>query len=319
MHPASDTARQNSSNEQVVTTTNSLKFVKFNGLRIACESFGNPQHQTVLLIMGMGAQMLVWPDALCQLIASRGFYVIRFDNRDIGLSSKSQGRVPGLVSGFCGSLLGIPVTAPYTLWDMAADCRDLLAALRRPRAHIVGSSMGGMIGQIFAVRYPERTISLSLIMSDSGYSGLPSKDLNLLRTLLSKPPTSATPNELIHHKLKIIKSIGSKSFPGASGELVARLQKVLSRSSDDAVGALRHCAAVMATGSLKQLQLLIKAPTLILHGDEDPLIPPARSQAMAGRIRHAKFEVIAGMGHDFPSPLLARIGKSLSEHLMDPR
>ncbi|WP_157496844.1 alpha/beta fold hydrolase [Hahella ganghwensis] len=291
----------------------SVKYAHLNRVRIAYETFGDPAAPTLLLIMGLGAQMLVWPDALCRHLASQGFHVVRFDNRDIGLSSKIDGINTNLTLNLIRKKFGLALSAPYNLEDMAQDAAELLDHLNIKRAHIAGASMGGMIAQVLAANHPERVISLSLIMTSSGFSAMPTFSPRLALSLIRKQ-TFQNRDLLYQHKIKLIRAIGSTSYPAPEAELLSRLSRVIERCDNDAPGTRRQTTAMMVTGRLDRFQNKIFCPTQVLHGDEDQLIRAAQGREVAQRIRGASYELIQGMGHDFPTPLLARISRLLRQH-----
>ncbi|OZG72594.1 hypothetical protein BTA51_15225 [Hahella sp. CCB-MM4] len=289
------------------------RFAQLSKVRIAYETFGNPENPAMLMIMGLGAQMLVWPDALCQVLANSGLYIIRFDNRDIGLSSQFDKHPTSLTLNLIRQKFGLPSSAPYSLEDMAQDAAELLDHLNIKRAHIVGASMGGMIAQVLAACCPERLISLSVIMTSSGFSGIPTFSPKLAISLIRKR-TFESQKHLLEHKVKIIRAIGSSSYPSPDLELMSRLSRVLERNDNDAPGTRRQTAAIMATGALDRYQRIIRCPTQVIHGDEDRLIRPEQGKEVARKIEGSRFEQIHGMGHDFPTPLLARVCRLLTQH-----
>ncbi len=290
-------------------------YAQLSNVRIAYETFGKADNPAVILIMGLGAQMLVWPDALCEALASQRLYVVRFDNRDIGLSSRVSSCLPNLTISLLRKKVGLRPNAPYDLVDMATDTSELLSHLSIKQAHIAGASMGGMIAQVFAAKFPERTLSLTVFMTSSGVTTFPVFNPKLALSLIRKPNLDS-PGSLLQHKLRLIRAIGSRSYPTPESEIIARVKRVLERSLDDSTGIRRQTAALMATGSLQLLQQVIHCPTLVIHGDEDQLIRPELGRQVAQNIAAARFELIEGMGHDFPRPLHARLGRLMSEHII---
>ncbi len=293
-----------------------VKFAHLEDSIIAYETFGDSRHPLVLMIMGLGAQMLVWPESLCQFIAEQGYFVVRFDNRDIGLSSKWEQHKPKLVRNYCRSKVGLAISSPYRLEEMAKDSVALIQHLGHTDAHIVGASMGGMIAQIIAANFPHLTRSLSILMSDSGYTGIPAINLKLGLCLLGKSNSSNCAAKQLEHRISLIRAIGSKTYPTCSSLLRDRVEKVMTRNTDDTPGTRRQCTALLATGSLESMQRHIRKSTLVIHGDEDRLIPFQRGLGISQRIQRSRFELVAGMGHDFPPPLIARLGRSISSHLL---
>ena len=285
-----------------------------NGITLEYETFGNPADPAILLIMGLGGQLLLWPEALCQALARGGFYVIRYDNRDVGLSSKidSAGK-PDLTRAGLRLLLGLPVRSGYSLEDMAADAIGLLDALRIRQAHIVGMSMGGMIGQILAAQHSERVASFTAIMTTSGNPRLPQASFKL-RLRLTRRPKRTDRESLIQHSMNTWKLIGSPGYRTDDATLRAMVERDQQRSLYPR-GMARQTLAIMAAKSRLPLLKKIVAPTLVIHGEADPLVPVAAGHELAREIAGARLELIAGMGHDLPGPLLPRIGQLILGHV----
>jgi len=285
-----------------------------NGITLEYETFGSPADPAILLIMGLGGQLLLWPEALCQALAQGGFYVIRYDNRDVGLSSKiDNAGKPNLTRAGLRLLLGLPVQSGYSLEDMAADAVGLLDALRIRRAHIVGMSMGGMIGQILAAQHGERVASFTAIMTTSGNTRLPQASFKL-RLRLTRRPQRTDRESLIRHSMNTWKLIGSPGYPSD----VATLRAMVERDQQRCLyprGMARQTLAIMAAKSRLPLLKQIVAPTLVIHGEADPLVPVAAGHELAREIAGARLELIAGMGHDLPAPLLPRIGGLILGHV----
>lgn len=276
-----------------------------NGLQLAYESLGDPSHPTILLIMGLGMQLIAWPDGFCQALVEQGYRVVRFDNRDCGLSTKvDQVPVPNMLLNALRYRIGLPVAAGYSLYDMADDAAGLLDALGIFRAHVVGVSMGGMIGQTLAARHPDRVLSLTSIMSSTGARNLPGPTMEATLALLSRPRKNDL-QSLIEHQVKVFSVFGSPGFPYDQQVLRAEIERALQRSRC-ARGIIRQLAAIMATGDRTRDMAHIKAPTLVIHGDKDPLVPVAAGRDTAAKIPGAKLRIIEGMGHDLaPWPLMA--------------
>lgn len=293
------------------------QFARVGDLDLCWQGFGDPENPAVVLIMGLGTQMIAWPVSLCEAIASSGYHVIRFDNRDIGLSSKCQSprgkRRTSMQEGFVRSLLGLPVTSAYTLDDMAADTVGLMDTLGIDQAHIVGASMGGMIGQLVAADYPDRVLSLTSIMSATGSRWVPPGKPAVMQRLGTAPPSNER-DSLIAHYYQTMRMIGSPGYPTPSDELRRRVAAGLDRSYYPA-GTARQMMAIFASGSRVEKLKRIKAPTLVIHGDADPLVPLAGGRHTAKCIPGAELEVIEGMGHDFPPQLVPRIAGLLVGHL----
>jgi pimeloyl-ACP methyl ester carboxylesterase len=282
-------------------------------LEIEYETLGDPSASPMLLVMGLGAQLVRWPDALCRALADGGHFVIRFDNRDIGLSSKlgHHGRVR-LLPAVVRRRLGLPVAAPYTLDDMAADAVGLLDALGIRRAHVVGASMGGMIAQIVAARHADRVASLVCAMTSSGARALPGPRLGLQLRMLRGFPRHGREAQ-IRAKAEIYARIGSPGFPVPRDELDAKVAREHDRSHYPQ-GYARQLLAILASGDRTAILRDVRARTLVIHGREDPLIPVAAAHDLHARIAGAKLEVIEGMGHDLPPALVPRIARAILAH-----
>jgi pimeloyl-ACP methyl ester carboxylesterase len=289
--------------------------VAANGLQFEVESFGDPADPAVLLIMGLGMQLTAWPEPFCRRIADAGYRVLRFDNRDIGLSSKIATTMrPNVPLEAMRYLLRLPVRAPYRIADMADDARGVLDALGIDRAHLAGVSMGGMIAQNLAASTPSRCISLTSIMSSSGARHLPLAKPRVLRLMLSRPPRQAPLEQLVAHYARLFRALGGPGFANPDAELRERLMLSVQRCHHPA-GTLRQLLAVVASGDRSDLLGRIEAPTLVIHGDADPLLPLPHGQDCARKIRGATFESIAGMGHDLPSSLVPVLADKLIGHL----
>jgi pimeloyl-ACP methyl ester carboxylesterase len=265
-----------------------------NGITLCHESFGDPSDPAVLLIMGLGTQMVAWHEAFCADLAGRGFHVIRFDNRDSGRSTRMDGApVPSLAQI---ATRRIPAP-PYKLADLALDAVGLLDVLEIDRAHIVGASMGGMIAQTIAARHPSRTRSLTSIMSSTGarWSGQPA--LRSYPVLLGKAPSER--EAYITHAAKMWSIIGSPGFERDELELRALLELSFERGPSPA-GTARQLGAILASGDRRRELRAVQAPTLVIHGEADKLVSPSGGRATAKAIDGAELLTIPGMGHDLP-------------------
>jgi proline iminopeptidase len=287
--------------------------VAANGIRIEYEETGDRSAPAIVLIMGLGMQLIAWPEALCGGLADRGFRVVRFDNRDVGKSTKVV--KPGAIAvaaAFARALLGLPVSPPYTLRDMAADALGLMDALHIGSAHIVGVSMGGMIGQIIAAEHAGRARSLTSIMSSSGDPNLPHGDRRVLRALM-RPRSSRDRERAIRQAMAFYRLIGSPGFPTGEAELRAKVERSITRCYYPRSFA-HHLLAVTACGSRVDMLSRIRLPTLVLHGADDPLVPVAAGQDTAARIAGARLRIIPGMGHDLPAGLVPILLDAIAEH-----
>ena len=283
------------------------KLAESNGIALCYQEFGDPSDETVLLVMGLGMQMLAWDEDFCELLAGRGFHVIRYDNRDTGLSTKLSGRV-----NIPAGMLGLTGSAVYDVDDMAADARGLLDHLEVGRAHVVGASMGGMIAQQLAARHPDRVASLTSIMSTTGRrkpSTMPRFDA--MRLLLSRPAT--TREEYVDSVVGLIGVIGSPGYPADPERLRAQAARAWDRSFYPS-GIARQLMAIMASGDRTADVRRITAPSLVIHGLADRLVPPRGGRDTAAAIEGARLELIDGMGHDLPSQLWERIGGLVTGH-----
>ena len=280
--------------------------VNANGIKIEYESFGAPDSPAILLVMGLGMQLTGWPDPFCQKLAAGGFRVVRFDNRDIGLSTYFDDRgVPKMAWQFIKARIGMKVRGPYDLNDMAADAVGLMDALQLREVHIVGASMGGMIAQQVAAKYAARVRSLVSIMSTSGDRRLPPATRDAQRALFARPENPQDPHSVVDHYVKVFGVIASPGFPTAPADLRARMQASVARSYHPQ-GVARQLVAILASGDRSKDLATIHKPTLVIHGDSDPLVRPACGEDTAKKIPGAKLSIIKGMGHDMAAwPVLA--------------
>ncbi|HXZ59418.1 MAG TPA: alpha/beta hydrolase [Steroidobacteraceae bacterium] len=285
-----------------------------NGLTLEYESLGDPARPAIVLIMGLGMQLVGWPDDFCRRLATEGYRVVRFDNRDCGLSSRIRRRPwPSPLLAFTAARLGLPVLAPYSLEDMAKDTVALMDALGIEKAHVVGASMGGMIAQVLAARFPSRVLSLTSMMSASGRrkGARPSKEA--LRVFLRRPAAHAGVAAVIAYLVDVFTVIGSPGFPTERRLLQERITGWVRRAYDPA-GTTRQLLAVVASGDRRRLLQRIVAPTLVIHGADDPLVPVEAGRDTARNVRGAKLLIIEGMGHDLPDALLPRLAKEIASH-----
>lgn len=287
--------------------------IQANGIDIEIEDTGG-SGVPVLLIMGLGGQLIHWPDSFTQPLVDAGYRVIRFDNRDAGLSHHftDLGR-PRLGWLALQRALGLKPQPPYTLADMAQDSLGVLDALQLPRAHIVGVSMGGMIAQRLAIAAPERCLSLTSIMSSSGARGLPGPQPQVVRAFFAKP-RMRDPEAVLRYYLDFFEVIGSPAFPSRREEMAEVIMRGYQRSYDPE-GNVRQLVAIMADHARPQELTSVRVPTLVLHGREDPFVPLACGEDTARRIPGAQLAVIDGMGHDLPPEASALLMQHLLPHL----
>jgi pimeloyl-ACP methyl ester carboxylesterase len=285
--------------------------VRANDIEIEFDTFGARSERPLLLVMGLGAQMIHWEDEFCSALAERGHYVVRFDNRDVGLSQHfDEAGVPNLVEIVTRLQSGEPVQAPYDLDDMADDAAALLDALDLEAAHVCGASMGGMIAQAMAIRHGERVRSLTSIMSSTGNPALPASKPEAMAALMSPAGTSL--EEVLDRAVYVSGVIGSPRFQRDAAEIRAKAARAFERSFHP-VGVARQMAAVAAHGNRRPRLEALNVPALVIHGTEDPLVPVTSGidthEALAG----SRLLLIEGMGHDLPRPVWPRIVEAITE------
>ncbi|WP_077002054.1 alpha/beta fold hydrolase [Variovorax sp. KK3] len=273
-----------------------------NGIQIEVEDSGGEGRPVVLLIMGLGMQLIAWPDDFVQTLIDAGFRVVRHDNRDIGLSQGfDEAPAANLLWQSVRQRIGLQVRSAYSLQDMANDALGVLEALGIRHAHVVGASMGGMIAQRVAASAPDRVTSLVSIMSSSGARQLPGPRADVAAALMRRP-ASRTEAALVAHSLGLVRLISSPAYPQEERALTERITRGLRRAYRPA-GVVRQMLAIGADSGRHVLLSRIASPTLVLHGDADPLVPMACGQDTARRIPGARFVSVAGMGHDMPPPV----------------
>lgn len=290
--------------------------VQANGLSIEVEDSGpGAPRPPVLLVMGLGMQLTGWPDAFVRALADAGHRVVRFDNRDIGLSARLDHLgAPNLLWESVRLRMGLGVRAPYPLQAMADDAVGVLDALGIAQAHVVGASMGGMIAQRMALAAPGRVLSLTSIMSSSGARGLPGPKPQVLQAMLGRPRDHSEPSLLAHYQ-RLFAAIGSPAHPVPPADLRKRILESVRRGGYRPAGTARQMAAVVADVTRAGELPRITAPTLVLHGTDDPLVPPACGEDTARRIPGARFVPIPGMGHDLPPGVVELLLPPLLAHL----
>jgi pimeloyl-ACP methyl ester carboxylesterase len=275
-----------------------------NDIELHYEDLGNIGDPPVLLIMGLGAQLVLWHEEFCQKLVDLGYRVIRFDNRDVGLSTKLHGRRAGgkLVPNLLRSFAGRPSPCVYRLEDMADDAAAVLDHLGIERAHIVGASMGGMIAQIFAAEHPDRTAGLGIIFSSNNSPLLPPPAPDALMALIKGPHPSSPREVIVENSVRVSKIIGSPAYMKSDDELRADAIETYERSFYPQ-GIGRHFSAILGSGSLKRYDARITAPTVVIHGRADRLMRPSGGRAIARAIPSARLVLFDGMAHDLPEPL----------------
>jgi pimeloyl-ACP methyl ester carboxylesterase len=284
-----------------------------NGITIAYEDAGPRDAPVILLIMGLGGQLTLWPDEFVAALNARGFRTIRYDNRDVGLSTRFEAAgVPNIKWMIAKSMLGLRPRAPYTIADMAADGMALLDALGVKCAHIVGASMGGMIAQHIAAKWPDRALSLTSVMSTTGNRRLPRARPDAMRALAGRP-MAGDPEAMIDYAKHAARVIGSPGYPPDPDRLDWRVRRDFNRAWYPP-GFARQMAAIIADGDRRAMLRTIKVPTLVIHGEDDPLVPPAGGEDTARNISGARLMTIPGMGHDLPLALVDTLADAVAEH-----
>ena len=289
------------------TRPRSKQMAKMNvgAVQLEYDTFGNKDDEAILLIMGLGGQMILWEPDFCNELASRGYHVIRFDNRDVGLSTWfDEAGVPDVAKVFLDGMAGLPVESAYSLDDMAEDCVGLLRGLGIESAHIAGGSMGGMVAQTVAINHPEMARSLTSIMSTTGRPGLPGPTPDAAAILATPPPD--TREQFIEEAVRRDGVIGSPDFPASPEFLAERAARGYDRAFHP-TGTARQLAAIAAHGDRTERLQKLTLPTVVIHGDKDPLIPIASGEATHAAIADSEFLTIEGMGHDLPRPCWPQI------------
>jgi pimeloyl-ACP methyl ester carboxylesterase len=286
--------------------------VTANGITLEVEDHGSPSGEPLVLIMGLGMQLIAWHEDLVQMLVDKGFRVLRFDNRDIGLShSFDHVGVPNLGIEALKHVVGLPVKSPYSLGDMANDTAGLMDVFGIKQAHVCGASMGGMVAQQLALRHPHRVKSLTLMMTSSGSRRLSQPSLKVRSAMLSRPDDPKSFDSIVSHYVGIYKLIGSPGYPSADEWLRRRLSMSVRRSYRPQ-GTARQLTAIVADGDRSSQLPQIKVPTQVLHGLQDPLVPVDAGKQLASLIPGAKLDLVEGMGHDLPTALYPRFAAGIS-------
>jgi pimeloyl-ACP methyl ester carboxylesterase len=288
-------------------------------VRFACEVQGDPSHPPLLMIMGLGANLVLWTEELAAALMAHGLRVIRFDNRDVGQSSwLDHLGVPNVPLQMLRHALHLTVRSAYSLDDMADDTAAILDALGLERACVMGASMGGMIAQNLAARHPSKVRALVSVMSTTGKRSLPGATKRARAALLSPPAPPGDFEGAVTRMMAVLRAIGSRSHPADGAWLRDLCERHVKRGYHP-VGAARQLTAIVAAGDRTPIVRRIAAPTLVLHGDEDPLIKPAcgedTARAIAAGGGKVELEIVQGMGHDLPVPLIARIAERVARHV----
>ena len=285
-----------------------------NGISIEYETYGDKANPPLLLVMGLGAQLTLWPIELVEALVARGYYVIRYDNRDIGLSQKfGTHGIPNFRRVALKRMFGIRSKLPYRLSDMAADAAGLLDALGIAKAHVVGASMGGMIVQLLAIEHPEKILTMTSIMSTTGNRKLPPPQPEAMKALLNRAPAGASLDQVMPIGIQVNRAIGSPKYPADEAVIRARVERDFKRSFYPE-GAARQISAIMDDGDRRKRLAKVTTPTLVIHGVHDPLVPVEGGRDTAAAIKGAKLLEIDGMGHDLPLQLVEQIADAIAEH-----
>lgn len=288
--------------------------IDVRGVQIEVDDAGRTDGEAVLLIMGLGMQLVAWPQTLVQDLVRRGYRVLRLDNRDAGLSSGFDALgVPSLAAATFRYALHMPIHAPYRMGELAVDCAGVLDALNIRRAHVVGASMGGMVAQHLAADHADRVESLTLLMTTSGARSLPQPTLKVRSLLMRRPPPHADVGAVTDHMLALFEAIGSPSYRLEPAAQRARIEASVRRAWRPH-GTARQLLAVAADGDRSRLLKRIGAPTHIVHGLDDPLVPVAAAHDLHRKISGSTIDVIAGMGHDLPDALMPRVAAGIAEN-----
>ena len=286
--------------------------VKANNIEIEYDTFGDPSLKPLLMAMGLGAQMIRWDEEFCMKLVEEGFYVIRFDNRDVGLSTKfEEAGEPDLMKEFMKLQRGESIKPPYTIEDMANDAVGLLDALKIEKAHICGASMGGMIVQLIAIRHPNRVLSLISIMSTTGNPNLPQAKPEAMQALITPVPSEREAN--IEEVVKRRRIVYGSGFPFPEETIRKEVAALYDRSYYPQ-GMVRQLIAVLGSESRVPLLGSIKVPTLVIHGSDDPLVPVEGGKDTAASIPGAELLIIDGMGHCIPSETWPQVVEAIAKN-----
>jgi pimeloyl-ACP methyl ester carboxylesterase len=289
-----------------------------NGISLHYESIGRDSDPPILLIMGLSVQMILWPDVFCEMLAAKGFRVIRFDNRDVGLSTHLDhlGK-PNIPLEYMKFIMGMPINARYKIDDMAADTAGLIGALSLKNVHLVGASMGGMIAQNLAASLPGQIASLTSIMSTTGRRSLPKASWRTMKAMLRPPAKRGDTEGAIQRMMAVFRVIASRTYPPTDEHVREICERHVLRANNP-IGGARQLMAIAASGDRTEIVRQIKTPTLVIHGDEDELIPYAAGLETARAIREgggtANTLILEGMGHDLPEVFWPRFVEAISAH-----
>lgn len=290
-----------------------MSTIEANGISLAYEVSGDPGAPAMVLVMGLGMPLVFWPDAFVDGLVKAGFRVLRFDNRDCGLSQRiTEGPHTPIPVAMARSVMGLQVPAPYDLADMAGDIVGLLDALSIDKAHVVGASMGGMVAQVLAARHAKRVANLVSIMSSSGNPFVSMARPRALGAILHRPGDPNDVTSVTDHLVHVMGVIGSPGYPADPKGLRELCERAANRGYDTH-GTARQMLAMLASGDRRAELGTIRVPTLVIHGTDDPLVPKAAGREVARIIPGAKLLELDGMGHDLPAPLIPKIVAAIAE------
>ena len=292
--------------------------ISANNIDLYYEDTGPADAPVILLVMGLGTQMIAWPDTLIQGLVAKGYRVIHYDNRDVGLSQRMDGAAAGsLVWAMIASRFGLPVRTAYTVSDMAKDGAALLGALGIDKAHIVGASMGGMIVQLIAANHPDKVLSMTSIMSSSGKPGLPGPRADIRKRMMTPRPANPTKEEAVKLGAEVLEAISFADPTRTPTAFVDMAARAFDRGYYP-MGMKRQLLAIVADGSRVDRLKKISAPTLVVHGGADPLVPKEGSEDIARLIPGARLEIIDEMAHDLPPSQVWRMVELIAGHATVP-
>ncbi len=287
--------------------------VKAGNITLEVDRIGDPSHPAIILIAGLGFQLIDWPRAFCETLAKSGYYVVRFDNRDVGFSQKLEALgVPDMAAVMADKAAGIAPRVPYSLADMASDVIALMDVLSIEKAHIAGMSMGGMIAQLLAAHHPARCLSLTSIMSTSGEASVSAPNTAAM-AVITTAPASTEKSDIVAFGLKVNDTIGSPGYRWEKEALTQHIEACFDRGYCP-TGYMRQMSAVFSAAPRRELLTTILLPTLVIHGLNDLLVPASGGQDVADHIRGAKLELVAGMGHDLSPSLCVHLAELMLPH-----
>ena len=290
-------------------------FIETKGMKFCIRERGSPDATPVLLIMGLACQLTHWPDHFINDLVERGYRVISFDNRDVGLSEKCKSTLKiDTRIAFLSHKFGMSPQANYTLHDMANDTSNIIESLELEKVHLVGVSMGGMVAQLLAAHYPNQVASLTAMMSSTNSPKLPLPELSLMLKLGKSGLAANDIDSVTKRWVKFSRDVQSPDYPTSSEKITESITRSFSRNFSPG-GTIRQLQAILATGSIEKDIQKITVPTQVIHGLEDPLLKPECAKAIVKEIQHAKLHLIPGMGHDLPEQISLYLTQIISGHI----